>query len=138
MPVRTADPERIPAGPWLHFHWEAFTLPPGGDELARTPAGVAAFAHGRHLGTQFHPEATPEIVDEWTRAEPRLTALGVDPGALLADGRGAADAARTSAFRLFDSWAAPRCDRVASRACGPPCSSPASTTRCFRGWGGPW
>jgi GMP synthase-like glutamine amidotransferase len=105
MPVETADASWIPPGPWLNFHWEVFTLPPGADELARTPAGVAAFRHGRHLGTQFHPEATPAIVEGWTRAEPRLDALGVDAAALLADGRRTEAAARRSAFELFDRWA---------------------------------
>jgi len=104
MPVASHDDGELPAGPWLHFHWEAFTLPPGGEELGRTPAGVAAFRRGRHLGTQFHPEATPEIVDEWTRNEPRLAALGVDPAALLAEGRRRREAARVSAFGLFDRW----------------------------------
>ncbi len=105
MPVETEDPSWIPPGPWLNFHWEAFTLPPGAEELARTPAGVAAFRHGPHLGTQFHPEATPAIVEGWTRAEPRLEALGSDPAARLAAGRRTEAAARQAAFRLFDRWA---------------------------------
>jgi GMP synthase-like glutamine amidotransferase len=106
MPVQTRDPERIPSGPWLHFHWEAFTVPEGVQELARTPAGVAAFRAGPHLGTQFHPEATPEIADGWSQVEARLAAVGVDRAALLEDGRRQADVAREAAFRLFDRWAA--------------------------------
>lgn len=104
LTVETADPERVPAGPWLQFHWDAFTLPPGAERLARTPAGVAAFRHGRHLGTQFHPEITPDIVAGWCRAEPRLAALGVDPDALFAEGTRRMDASRRAAFRLFDRW----------------------------------
>lgn len=104
MPVDTDDPETVPPGPWLQFHWEVFDPPPGADELARTAAGPAAFRLGRHLGTQFHPEATPEIVDRWAHAEPRLPQLGLTPEELLAQGERHAPAAAEQAHRLFDGW----------------------------------
>lgn len=104
LPVETEDPETVPPGPWLQFHWEVFDTPPGAEELARTAAGPAAFRHGRHLGTQFHPEATPEIVDGWAHAEPRLSAVGRTPEELLAEGRRHAPAAAEQAHRLFDRW----------------------------------
>jgi GMP synthase-like glutamine amidotransferase len=102
--VETHEPEWVAPGPWLQFHWDAFTLPPGATELARTPSGVAAFRLGRHLGTQFHPEVTPEIVDGWCGAEPRLEALGIDRAALLEEGGRRVAASRDAAFRLFDRW----------------------------------
>lgn len=104
MPIETDDPEAVPAGPWLQFHWEVFVTPPGADELARTAAGPAAFRHGRHFGTQFHPEATPEIVDSWAHAEPRLPQVGRTPEELLAEGREHAQAAAEQAHHLFDGW----------------------------------
>ena len=68
-PDRLRRPERVPEGPWLEWHYDRFTLPPGATELARTPIAVQAFAHGRHLGLQFHPESTIEIVRVWANAE---------------------------------------------------------------------
>jgi GMP synthase (glutamine-hydrolysing) len=105
MAVASEDREALPTGPWLHFHWEVFDPPPGARVLGSSPAGAAAFELGPHLATQFHPEATPEIADEWARLDAdRLGALGVERQALLEDGRRAAPAPRESAFRLFDRW----------------------------------
>lgn len=105
--VRTIAPEVVPKGPWLQWHYDRFTLPAGADLLADSPTGVQAFAHGRHLGVQFHPESTIEIVRLWARADAeRLAALGIDDGeALLDAGRHHADAARDAAFQLFDAFA---------------------------------
>jgi len=105
--VETVDPAVVPAGPWLQWHFDAFTLPPGAEQLAVSDAGVQAFAHGPHLGVQFHPESTIEIVRRWAQADrERLRALGIDDGeALLERGRKHADDARAAAFDLFDaSW----------------------------------
>jgi GMP synthase-like glutamine amidotransferase len=102
--VATTDPELVPSGPWLQWHYDRFTVPPGGRQLASSSAGVQAFAHGRHLGVQFHPESTIEIVREWARLDrDRLRALGIDDGeALVERGRRHARAAVDAAFRLFD------------------------------------
>lgn len=105
MDVVSEDERALPSGPWLHFHWEVFDAPPGARVLGSTPAGAAAFELGPHLGTQFHPEVTPEIVDEWARLDAdRLGPLGVRRQELLEAGRRAAPAARKNAFRLFDRW----------------------------------
>jgi GMP synthase-like glutamine amidotransferase len=107
LDVTTDDPGALPAGPWLHFHWEVFDPPPGARVLGHSPAGAATFELGPHLATQFHPEATPEIVDEWARLDAeRLGELGVHRDGLLDEGRRAAPAARQNAFRLFDRWLA--------------------------------
>src|SRR5262249_17898343 len=55
----------IPAGPWLSWHRDAFGLPPGAAELASTAVSLQAFAFGPHVGLQFHPEATAQIVSLW-------------------------------------------------------------------------
>ena len=44
--IESADPDAIPEGPWLHFHYDQLALPPGAVELARSPAGPAAFRLG--------------------------------------------------------------------------------------------
>lgn len=106
--IETDDPATVPAGPWLEWHYERFTTPPGAVELARTADAVQAFRLGPHLGVQFHPESTVEIVARWAGMDTeRLTALGVEDGAaLLAVPPEKEEAAREAAFRLFDAFAA--------------------------------
>ena len=67
--VASNDDDRIPAGPWMAWHEDGFTLPPLAYELASNAFGVQAFCHCRHLAVQFHPEVTPEIVEGWARSD---------------------------------------------------------------------
>jgi len=109
--VRSSAPEIVPEGPWLQWHYERFSLPPGARELARSDRGVQAFSHGRHLGVQFHPESTVDIVAQWARLDAeRLASQGIGDGqALLAGGEDYAEPARRAAFQLFDAfWARAR------------------------------
>jgi len=103
----TVDPARVPAGPWLDWHEDAFTCPPGAEPLARTDVSLHAFAQGPHTGVQFHPEVTVDVVTSWIgidREQAGLTTDEVD--ALLTGfdqgGRGPDDQART----LFAGWLA--------------------------------
>jgi GMP synthase-like glutamine amidotransferase len=64
----TTDPTALPAGTWMEFHHDAFTLPPGATLLAENAVGVQAFALGPHLGVQFHPEITPAVLATWAAA----------------------------------------------------------------------
>ena len=106
--IETDDPGAIPAGPWLEWHYERFTTPPGAVELARTVDAVQAFRLGPHLGVQFHPESTVEIVAGWAGADTEsLETLGIEDGArLLAASPERQEAAREAAFRLFDAFLA--------------------------------
>ena len=105
LEVETTDPDLIPAGPWLHFHYDQLGVPPGAEELARSAAGPAAFRLGRSLGLQFHPEGTPEIADAWALTdEERLVPLGISPSAVAIEGRERAAAAAAAAEDLFDAW----------------------------------
>ena len=54
--------------------------------LARTALANQAFAHGRALGLQFHPELTPSVLECWldTGGTASLAALGIDPAGLMA------------------------------------------------------
>jgi GMP synthase-like glutamine amidotransferase len=94
----------IPVGPWLQYHHDRIELPPGARELARSPAGAAAFRHGRHLGLQFHPEADAELLDLWARIDPRLSEAGVTVQELAEQSAEFSDAALDQAYRLFDNW----------------------------------
>jgi GMP synthase-like glutamine amidotransferase len=97
--VESDDASLIPEGPWLEWHYERFCTPPGATELARTADAPQAFRLGPHLGVQFHPEATVEIVAGWARAEGREDVpLAASPEQL--------EAARSAAFRLFDGFVA--------------------------------
>ena len=100
--VVSHDPE-VPAGTWAQYHYDLLEVPPGAQELARSPAGPAAFRHGPHLGLQFHPEVTVAQMDAWLGMDPDLPA-DIDVEAAARDGqRGGADAAQR-AHRLFAAW----------------------------------
>ena len=68
----TFDSDRIPAGPWLALHEDSIALPPLAYELARNRAGSQAFTLDRHLGVQFHPEATGALISRWISDRRRL------------------------------------------------------------------
>jgi GMP synthase-like glutamine amidotransferase len=102
--IDSEAPDEVPEGPWLQWHNEIVRVPPGATLLGHSPAGPAAFRHGPHLGVQFHPEATPEIVDSWAQADPALESHGVTREELAEQSRRHAETARKAAFRLFDDW----------------------------------
>jgi GMP synthase-like glutamine amidotransferase len=105
LPVRTHDPELVSTGPWFQWHFDSFTAPPGAKLIAETDAAPQAFVSGRNLGLQFHPEVTPEIMDDWVRAYPQeLEAEGVDPQRLLAETRQRAVHARQTTWRLLNAF----------------------------------
>ncbi len=106
LPVESED-ESVPSGPWAQYHYEVIHLPPGARELARTPAGPAAFRAGRHTGTQFHPEATPARMSTWIRMATELPP-GITPELIDEQGARHGAGAREQARRLFDGWWASR------------------------------
>jgi GMP synthase (glutamine-hydrolysing) len=110
IPVRTQDPELVSEGPWFQWHFDTFSTPPGARLIAETDAGPQAFVAGRHLGVQFHPEVTPEIMDGWVRTyRHELDDQGVDPDALLEETERRADDSRHASRRLLRRYV----DRIA-------------------------
>jgi GMP synthase-like glutamine amidotransferase len=102
VPVRTRDPELVSEGPWFQWHFDSFTTPPGATLVAESDAGAQAFVSGRHLGVQFHPEVTPEIMDNWVRTyRHELDDEGVDPDALLEETERRAEASHAASLRLL-------------------------------------
>lgn len=109
--VSTRDPDQVPQGPWLQWHYDRFIVPDGADELASSEIGSQAFRFGRHLGVQFHPESRMEQVAVWARKDTeRLASYGVTDGeARLEAGRAHQPAAVDAAYALFDAfWARAR------------------------------
>lgn len=105
LPVRTKDPELVPEGPWFQWHFDSFTVPEGATVLAESDAGPQAFVIGRSLGVQFHPEVTPQIMDEWVRVyRHELDDSGVDPDALLEETHRNAASARATSRKLLDAY----------------------------------
>jgi len=105
LPVRTHDPALVSEGPWFQWHFDSFTTPPGSKVVAETDVGPQAFVAGRSLGLQFHPEVTPEIMEEWVRVYPHeLRAEGVDPDGLLAETRRRAASSREVTWRLLERF----------------------------------
>lgn len=99
-----SDVEWLAPGPWLQYHKEVLRVPDGAQRIAHDASGPAAFVAGPHLGTQFHPEVTAEILDGWARLDPELDGAGTTPDELAQQSRRYAAAAREAAFRLFDAW----------------------------------
>ncbi len=102
IPVRTHDPELVSVGPWFQWHFDTFSTPPRARLIAETEAGPQAFVSGRHLGVQFHPEVTPEIMQTWVRTyRHELDDEGVDPDALLEETDRRAQDSRRASQRLL-------------------------------------
>jgi GMP synthase-like glutamine amidotransferase len=102
IPVRSHDPELVSEGPWFQWHFDGFSTPPGARLVAETNAGPQVFVSGRHLGVQFHPEVTPEIMEGWVRTyRHELDDEGVDPDALLEETERRAEDNRQASRRLL-------------------------------------
>jgi GMP synthase-like glutamine amidotransferase len=105
LPVRTKDPELVPEGPWFQWHFDTFTAPAGAQVIADSDVGPQAFVIGRSMGVQFHPEVTPQIMDEWVRVyRHELDAEGVDPDRLLEQTYARAEENRKTSWRLLDAF----------------------------------
>jgi GMP synthase-like glutamine amidotransferase len=107
VPAPSIDTRILPSGPWLAWHEDAVTPPPGARVLAQDDVCVQAFAAGAHLGVQFHPEVTPAIVEGWIAGDGRELADRVyDPDDLAEQTRANAPRAAQDALRLFSRWLA--------------------------------
>ncbi len=109
--IETDDADLIPAGPWMQWHNDRFSVPPGATELARGPRGPQAFRLRRNLGVQFHPEVDEARVRSWIElggqaAQAALSAVGSSPAEVLDDCRRYAEVARANAYHLVDRFLA--------------------------------
>jgi GMP synthase-like glutamine amidotransferase len=82
----TAHPELL-ANVWLQWHYDVFTVPPSLTAVATNDVGPQAILGKRIFATQFHPEATMEIISRWSSGtgSGELAKLGLDPKQLWED-----------------------------------------------------
>ena len=94
----------VPSGPWMQWHSDTFTLPPGAELLARSPIGPQAFRLGRSLAVQFHPEVDTDMVTDWARADDGrdLVEAGIDAEALIERAKVETTRSEPAARRLVD------------------------------------
>ena len=76
----TAQPELL-AHTWLQWHYDVFIVPPSLTAIATNDVGSQAMVGKRLFATQFHPEATTEIITRWSQGAgtQELHKLGIDP-----------------------------------------------------------
>jgi GMP synthase-like glutamine amidotransferase len=100
--VSSVDEAKVPAGPWLQFHSDKCEPPGSATILASNEIGVQAFAIGRHLAVQFHPEVDGAQLAQWLDAGGRreIEEDDQDPDAFLAQTFAEERAARERADRL--------------------------------------
>ncbi len=100
--VDSADPELVPAGPWLEFHGDRCLPPSAATVLARNDVAVQAFRLGRHLAVQFHPEVDGPQLKRWLDAggSGQAEKAGLHPDQFLADTVREETAAQERADRL--------------------------------------
>jgi GMP synthase-like glutamine amidotransferase len=105
--IDSIDPSLSP-GPWINFHLDQISPPPGETIIAATDR-VQAFRTRRSLGVQFHPEATSATVARWIDggAAAYLPSVGLTADALLAAIDANADKAQQRASALFSNFLAP-------------------------------
>ena len=75
----TAYPDLL-AGTWLQWHYDVFPLPSSLQSVAANDVGPQAMLGRRVFATQFHPEATLDIITRWSTGAGavELSKLGID------------------------------------------------------------
>lgn len=89
--IEAADGKTNPVGPgpWMEWHHDRFSPPPGAEVLAKTDAATQLFTIGRIVVTQFHPEIDLAHLIGWlkTADDEYLNTYGQNRETLIADMR---------------------------------------------------
>lgn len=98
-------PNPVGPGPWMEWHHDRFTPPPGADVLARNDAAVQLIRIGRTVGTQFHPEVDVAHIAGFLDAttDEYLDEIGVTREQLLRDAV-RHEAANVEQCRVLVDW----------------------------------
>ncbi len=100
----TADSPIAP-GPWFEYHFDVCRLPDAATTWATSSRCVQAFAIGRHVGVQFHPELDADQLRDWFEAGgDDARSLGYDPTELIEQTRHEEPQARERARALVDAF----------------------------------
>jgi GMP synthase-like glutamine amidotransferase len=93
------------AGRWLQWHYDVFSVPQGLQAVAINDVGPQAMLGKRLFATQFHPEATLDIIMRWSTGvgTSELAKLGVD-AKHLCEMSGDQVASRASATAKLVDW----------------------------------
>ena len=103
----TSTGEAPEAGRWFAWHEDVIDAAAGHAGSREHAGRPQAFAVGRSVGLQFHPEVTPAIVEDWLRTgRGDVDTHGVDADAVLRETRERAAEVRGRAFALLDGIAA--------------------------------
>jgi GMP synthase-like glutamine amidotransferase len=105
--IETDDKTLIPTGPWFEYHWDRWTVPKGGIEIARSEIASQAFVMGRTLGVQFHPEIDPTVLEEWLGMKggcAEVESVGVNVDQLRRETKEIQAASDKRAFELVDTF----------------------------------
>jgi len=98
-----SDIPAIAPGPWMQWHSDAFTAPPGAEELARSPLAIQAYRLRRTFATQFHPEVNESMVTRWASdGADTLRERGSSTEALRAETSRNVAESRPNAERIVD------------------------------------
>ncbi|HCV34219.1 MAG TPA: aminotransferase [Acidimicrobiaceae bacterium] len=101
--IESEHPEVVSPGPWFEWHYDQFTVPEGSIEMARSEASSQVFRLGNSVGTQFHPEITPEIIASWTMiGGDELAKFDISPDSIISESVDREAEARQQAYRLVD------------------------------------
>lgn len=103
--VEITDAAPFDRGPWFQWHADRFEPPVAAQVLGHSPRAVQAFALGRTLAVQFHPEVTTAMVERWASGDGllELQRLGIDRDELLDATVGNADDRRLPACSIVDA-----------------------------------
>ena len=93
------------AGKWMQWHYDVFTVPIEAELLAINLSGPQAFRIGRSFGTQFHPEVSRRLLEQWISngGAKELRAIEIDPAVLLHESEAHYESSNHR-FKLLLKW----------------------------------
>lgn len=105
--VEPVNGSGVAPGPWFEFHFDRCHLPDDAEVWARSPRAVQAFAMGRNVGVQFHPEIDEAQLRDWFASDADYAReFNLDTEALLAQTASETPAARRRAEVLVELFLA--------------------------------